>query len=116
MSWNGGTSIVNITNCIIESNTASGNGLWGCGGGVYASANNSLTEVNIINSTITSNTADSWGGGICAWDMGSGITNIDIVNTIVWGNNAGTADDIYNNYFEGSAIALFLVLRRLKLS
>ncbi|WP_419195274.1 DUF4347 domain-containing protein, partial [Novipirellula herctigrandis] len=77
--YNENSSIsMSLTNVTISNNQAVTNG-----GGIY-NKNSSLT---IVNSTITLNSADT-GGGI--WSTGGPIP--DLLNTIVAGNTAGTAN------------------------
>ena len=77
MTYDGPT----LTNDTISGNTAGGNG-----GGIYVNAG-ALTTVNV---TIAYNTAGIAGGGLFA----AGGTAVEIYNTIVASNTAGTFGDI----------------------
>ena len=74
-----------IINSTISGNTAPGY----CGGGGLVAMN---AFVQLGHSTVTDNEAD-WGGGIAASDHVG--TNVQVLNSIVWGNrNATSPDDL----------------------
>jgi len=77
----GNSARVEIANCIISDNSATGNApTWGWGGGIVA---HSYAEVIIGNCTISGNSATSYGGAISA---SAGRTTLG--NCILWDNSA----------------------------
>lgn len=72
-----GTGVQTITNSVITSNTATGDG-----GGLLSSIPNSAT-VSVSNSTISGNTSGARGGGIADYNG-----NVTVTNSTVSGNTA----------------------------
>jgi len=77
-------STVNITNTIFTGNTA-----YGVGGALY----NISSKPNIFNCTFYNNSAITSGGAIANYLN----SNAVIGNCIIWGNQGGGAQGIYNN-------------------
>jgi predicted outer membrane repeat protein len=87
--WSGGISWYDSTatmeGCIISNNTAGSSG-----GAMYFYQD---ADVAISNCTISNNSADNDGGGMCNYQ-----SDPNIVNTILWGNQAGGSGDQIRNY------------------
>ncbi len=110
-SWGGGIYSkgkinLNISNTLITDNTATGNNVQeGRGGGLYVEGD---SLVNINNATIFNNTASGGysvhGGGIYSY-----VTNTNINNSIVYGNNltVGTLNFGKDIYAGGPVIAKY---------
>ncbi|MFT3680014.1 MAG: choice-of-anchor Q domain-containing protein [Ferruginibacter sp.] len=82
--FNNNSSTINILNCVFSGNAAD------AGGAIW----NSFSDANIIQTTIAGNYSINQGGGI-----GTGSSAIDILNSIIYGNAAGTAgtNAVYNS-------------------
>jgi len=85
-----------LINNVIVNNNASG---------IYAIADSLFfaaeTRVLLMNNTIVGNNYE-YGGGIYARSIGWALTNVDIINTIVWGNSATVSgNDIYLRAAQG---------------
>lgn len=106
----GGTSALDIQNCLIAENSAYGGIAYmspsggAYGGGIYCNAETSLT---ISNSTIANNYASAWpdgpgcaGGGIFKDYSPGSLTTIE--NCIIWGNDV---DENYQGLKDGPQIA-----------
>jgi hypothetical protein len=71
---------LNLVNCLVTGNSASGSG---------GAISNIGGQLNVVNSTITRNTTAGWGGGI------SSVSGTNIFeNSIIWGNQGSARDDI----------------------
>ncbi len=77
----GNNANVQVDTCSLENNTASGVGLNGFGGALYASSGSSLW---INNTTLSGNTADVGGGAIYA----TGAASLTIHDSTISGNSA----------------------------
>ncbi|RKY13360.1 MAG: hypothetical protein DRP63_09655 [Planctomycetota bacterium] len=86
--WMGGSPL--IANCVFSGNTASRDG-----GAIYVVFSSS----SIINCTFSGNNANSGGGAICCSNQGTAT----LYNSILWGNFAGSGDEIYVLYSTGSS-------------
>ena len=84
---------VNVTNCRLSSNVASGGG-----GGIF---NSSSGTVNVTNSTLSSNVASGFGGGIFNSSTGTvNVTNSRLTRnraTAFGANSPASGGGIYNN-------------------
>jgi hypothetical protein len=90
--------VMNITDTLIESNTASVDG-----GGIF-----NMHEANIVLSKVNNNSAALTGGGICSEDMDMEGNRLVVAETTVDGNNAKQGAGIYNRGFltlEGSTVS-----------
>lgn len=83
--FQGSYADVKLERVLIAGNIANGPST-GYGGGIYVG---SASNVKIINCTIADNQANQWGGGIFSL-----VSNIDIINSIIWGNNANGVPEI----------------------
>ncbi len=96
----GGGIVFNYCDLAIVSNNViaynSGGNDYG-GGGIWATGSSSSQQVDIINNTIANNTAEGSGtyggkgGGIFVFTV-----TINVLNSIVWGNNQFTGNAIYS--------------------
>jgi hypothetical protein len=87
--YNNNSSSPILTNVLISGNLA-----WGPGGGIYANAGSSLTLTNV---TIANNLAFDYGCGIWIRDG-----DLQIQNSIFWGNAGGNSQQNYPIHTEGS--------------
>ncbi|MDR1336902.1 MAG: MBG domain-containing protein, partial [Tannerella sp.] len=85
-SLGGGIYNVDHSFSELENVLISGNYAEVHGGGIY---NNESSYSNLTNVTISGNYAEFDGGGICNHEASSSST---VINTIVWGNDAGHSD------------------------
>lgn len=68
-----------------------GNGGGNFGGGINVGFNyDDFANVTCVNSTITGNSTSGYGGGIHCWRG-----NVQLVNTLVWGNSATLQPDVF---------------------
>ena len=85
----GGETNVSMMNNIIAENTA---GNWGGGAYFYGIG---LTDVKMVNNTIFDNEARSGSGFVASSHMDEGLTFIEVINSIVWGNSGNHDIMIY---------------------
>ncbi|WP_187781891.1 choice-of-anchor Q domain-containing protein [Gimesia chilikensis] len=100
ISFGGGIAIKSGHSTILQS-IISGNTSSGSGGGISYNSSNGQDTPTILNSTITGNSATQNGGGIYGFFTG----DIEIQNSIVAGNSAGSGAQLYENFvgeFTGS--------------
>jgi hypothetical protein len=89
-----GGGIANAGTLTVTSATLSGNSAGGGGGGGIVSLN--LGTVTVTNSTLSGNQANNGpGGGI---SNSGGLHSWNIINTIIAGNTAPTAPDLFGNF------------------
>ncbi|MDY6823732.1 MAG: choice-of-anchor Q domain-containing protein [Thermodesulfobacteriota bacterium] len=95
-----GTTSPNLINCVFSNNMAD------YGGGVESlGSNGGISTPALINCTISNNSATFEGGGINNnKEGGSAAVNPDLVNTILWSNQAPTGPEVFN---DGGAAPLF---------
>ncbi|NER37213.1 MAG: DUF4347 domain-containing protein [Oscillatoria sp. SIO1A7] len=87
-----GGGIFNSGAIIMLNSTVSGNATAGSGGGIHNATSSAIAY--IINSTLTDNNATGNGGGISKVAGGT----VQVENTIVAGNNAGTNPDVSGTF------------------
>ena len=106
-STDGGSTNVTLKNNIIENNQAGGRG-----GGVYVfSSYGGDNKVTLINNTLTNNTIvddQDDGGGLAVFSFNSGsLANVEIKNTIIWGNTANGVDNdisLYEGFYTNTTV------------
>jgi hypothetical protein len=89
-----------LTNCLIYNNRLTGTG--GYGGGVsFYNSPSAGAELNIINCTIVSNDASATGHGGGVSKDGTTM-DVNIINSIIWGNIGNTGSSISDVYHDVS--------------
>ena len=84
-----GVSGLTFSNCLFDGNTAAGDG-----GGVLIEGGSPISPNRLLNCTISGNTGNR-GGGVCILPAVAG-TNVEITDTIIWGNtDALNGDELY---------------------
>ena len=102
--YNGGGNLT-LTNCVISGNVANTAGNpdspSGAGGGVFSSANTTVTGSLILNNTVQANNVGEPGAGLMAWSGSMSILN----STIAGNSGSGLASETGTVVIRNSTIA-----------
>jgi hypothetical protein len=84
-----GHCAVTLYNALVTGNRAGGDG----GGISLRAASEGLTGARIVNATFSGNQA-RWGGALASRAAAGGSSRVELANSILWGDSAGTAPEI----------------------